>query len=83
MFGKLKFRVITKKHKDAAANISKLLREDGIKIYDLKESKIVSNKPKQTEVYILCCEGTKSGFEKFKDEHELMVIVHEGFRTLV
>jgi len=85
MFGKMKFRVITQYSQQSASNIVDLLKKEGFKVQDLKESEIVntSDNSKVQSVYIICCKGEIKEFERFKHKHQFTEIIYEGFRTLM
>lgn len=85
MFGKIKFRMLAQYNKEAVENMADLIRREGFEIYDLRGSDIVKNSDdsKISQVYILCCKGKKSEYERFKHKHKLDEITHEGFRTLM
>jgi hypothetical protein len=85
MNGIIDFRMVIQRLEKAAVNVSKILRKNGFKIYDLKESDIVltSDKSKVSSVYILCCQGKTSDYERFKNQQKLTEMMYEGFKTLM
>ena len=85
MFGRLKFRVLTKNNIEAALNITGLLRNEGFEVYDCKESNIIKSSDSSDigSVYVLCCVGLKSNYKKFKKKYQFTEIEYEGYETLM
>lgn len=85
-FGNMKFRVLTRRNEGAVKYMADLLKKEGFKIYDLREADLVSNitNEKVFKSYVLCCEGRKRDFERFKQKHDILdEISYEGYRTLM
>ena len=85
MNDEMEFRLIVQFLEEAAVNGARILRKEGFKVYDLLESDIVydSDGSKDSSVYVLCCRGEKTEFERFKKQRKFNEIMYEGFRTLM
>jgi hypothetical protein len=85
MFGKINFRVLIQHIDEAVLSMTDLLREEGFKVYDLRESDIVKNSDdsKISSVYVLCCQGKEVEYKRFKEKNKYKEIIYEGHKTLM
>lgn len=81
---KLKFRVFIQYLDEAVINVTALLNEEGIKVYDLRKTEILNNSDnsKVSDVYILCCSSSRLNYMRFKRKYQYKEKIYEGFKTL-
>jgi hypothetical protein len=80
----IKFRVVIQHTEEAACNMVKLIRQHGIKVYDVREADIVWDKDGSycDSTYILCCETNVLRYKGFKNKYKYDETIYEGFKTL-
>ena len=84
MFGRMKFRVMIKQDLETAKEFATLLKREGFKLYNVLETGLqdTATDEKVQDVYLLCCKGSKSNYDRFKHKHQLSELNDDGIKTL-
>lgn len=82
----IKFNLVTQKvDYNKVMDIASILRRNGFKVIDYRESDIRmdADDSKVMEVYIFSCQGSVFKYHKFKYERKFTEIMYEGNKTLI